>query len=1703
MLLPDLFAQTVALRAGHPAVDVPPGRARPERTTVTYAELAAMAAVVRAQVATNIHRESTVVVLLPRSTPWLYAAQLGVMQAGAAHVCLDPSFPSTHMLHVVRDCHAVAIVTDATGAAMLAAAALPTVVVPCASAGDATAKQLPQPAWLHEHSLAYVIYTSGTTGLQKGVLLEHAGVTNLITQGVARFALGPGDRIAQGSSPAYDSSIEETWLALASGACVVVLDDDTVRLGPDLVPWLRRERITVFCPPPTLLRAMDCRSPRDELPTLRLCYVGGEPLTADLAEIWGQALWLENGYGPTECTVTVVRARVHAGEPVSIGTPVPPHRAFLLDEQLLPVAEGEPGELCIHGVGLARGYLGLPDLTAARFPTLPGIGRVYRTGDLAQRSADGRLCCLGRIDAQVKLRGYRIELEAIETVLAGCAGVREAACSVQGEGASRLLAAHVVPDDEALPPTFAALERAVRAALPEYMVPARFALRSSLPRTVGGKIDRKALPSIADDRHRAERPVANALPVNEREQGLCAAFAAVLGLLPANIGTGDDFFALGGDSLRAAMLVSRLRRHGDGAQYTVRNVYEARTVAVLARLPAMVPTGNAPPRRAVRQGLQSVPAHPLLATGVQTIWLLAFLGASASLAYGVAFGLLPRLLAGFPLVVLLMLLPWLGAIGVLVYTLAALWFTVLTKELLIGRYEPTRVPVWSWFHVRHWLVVHTVRLVPWSLLQGTEAQNAALRALGARIGKRVHIHRGTDLLAGGWDLLDIGDDATIGREAGLGMCDLDAGDLVVGAVRIGAGATLETRSGTGPAVDIGAGAVLRALSFLPEGTCMPAGEAWDGVPAQRVARTESASPLDVVSRQVSPWLYTVLLLTARVCWAPIVALPVVVGAWLLTSMFGIESTALRAWLFVEGPWSKAAWVLLTVVLAVIGLPLSLVVRALALRWTPAVPVGTHSRWSLVHLRLELRSEILEAAGVWLSGTLFWPWWLQLAGMRIGKDCEVSTILDVVPEHVQLGAASFLADGIYLGVPRRHQGRVTVARTELGERTFLGNHVVIDTGQQLPGDLLLGVNTVAKAPHMTRGSSWFGHPAFQLPRREVVQMDRRLTHAPGLLRYTNRLFWESLRMLLPALPVVLGLWWFDVVAGAADEEWHVLLRMLSLATLGVVTTLAGCVLVLKWALLGRVRPGQHGLWSCWASRWDFHYVVWHQYGRALLSQLEGTLWLPWYLRAMGMRIGRRVVLGDGFAQVVDPDMLTLEDGATVHAMFQAHSFEDRVLKIDRVRLGAGCTVGRGAVVLYGADIGAGAHVAPHSVVMKHELLLPHRDYAGVPTAEVVRTVAVPATATPAGLVAATGAYERDEALDLARGLAVFGMVWLHLVPEPDEAATGFGTALVRASLALEGVPAALFVMLAGMAWAMQGASAGTTGARSLRTAWVLRRSLALASIGVPFWLLVWPTEVLLPMAMMLPLVAGLLRLGRGGLLAVIAVLLALVPPTTVWFGSFVAADCLADGSHVANHQFGVMTLRYFLFDGSYPLLPWLVFPALGALLVLAGHRDRSRSGRWFWLAVPLCVVSAVASAWAEANGETLGDLAPHLQCTWQPTSIPFVLRCGAAAIAVIAGFSWWSRRSGLPRWLAPVALLGRASLTHYLGHIVLVYATLRLRWPHEDWPVAVGVREAIVYLVAAMALSWVWFRHCRRGPLEAVLAWLSGPARRTSPAGRES
>ena len=1315
-LLHEFFRQSARRWPDRVAIEVPPGGGRPDRSLTTYAELDSSSDALAAILRPFIPGECVVAILLARNSPWLYAAQLAVLKAGAAYTCLDPMFPEERVRVILDDARPVALITDADGVDRTQAAGMaPSRIV---RVGDVpfhdapSASRMPIPEECKQEvepapgSLAYIIYTSGTTGRPKGVMIEHGSIANLVASDLVEFELSSDDRVAQGSSAAYDSSVEEIWLAFAAGAALVVMDEETSRLGPDLIPWLQREEITVFCPPPTLLRATGCENPETALPKLKLLYVGGEPLPRDVADRWAPGRLLNNGYGPTECTVTCLRGPVVSHGLISIGRPVAGTKAWVLDESLNDAPAGHSGELCIGGVGLARGYLGRSELTAEKFIDHPRFGRLYRTGDLARRDAEGRFFHLGRMDAQVKVRGYRIELEEIESQLADCPGVRAAACCVQEQSGNALLVAFVVPMDAANPPQAESLKSALRAHLPAYMIPSRVGILDALPGSVGGKLNRAALPRLDGSGPDRDRPVIE--PRNGLERRIAAGFATILRTV-SGVSINDDFFNdLSGDSLSAAELVSLLRNDPATAWIGARDLYEARSVAGLAaRAPVAADAAAAQSAAA--------PGPSVRVVLVQSLWMLVSLVMGSAAAYLGAFYVLPRLTADLGWLPLLLLAPLLGLVAGVAYALLTLGWAVLLKRQLIGCYQPLRAPIWGDFYLRNWIVQRAVGQVPWWLIDGTEFRNMALRALGAKIGRRVHIHRGVDLLRGGWDLLEIGDDVTVDQEAVLGLVEFVNQQLVVAGVTLGAGSTLDVHAFVSGGATVEENGWLAARSWLSPGSTLPRGERWDGIPARRAGVAPQPPAVPATFRHGSPLATSVWMILAQVTLLAVLAMPVellTLGAAVVT---GTRSEDIGAWLF--QPTLDLRLLLTSVGILTLSVPSTLVVEALACRALGRVRPGVISRWSPGFIRIWLKTGMLDSGSQWLYGTLFWPFWLRLAGMKVGQRCEISSLYNTLPENVEIGDDTFCADGIYLGGPRLHRGTVTVAPLRVGKNSFFGNGAILAGGLTLPDDVLLGVCTVAEGVDLRSGTSWFGHPPFELPRRQIIRMDPRLTHNPTPIRYGVRVFWELLRFALPViLATILPVWYFGLARAERAFSFPIVL-LVAVPALSLATTAFTAIVIvaIKWILLGRVRPGVHPLWSSWASRWDFVCLAWNLYMKPIVGALDGTGGLAVLLRSMGVRIGRGVVLGTGFAEdIPDPDMLCFEDGATVDGLFQAHTFEDHVLKMDYITIRLGATLGRNAVLLYGSDIGAGAQVAPNSVVMKNERLLPSLFYEGAPT-----------------------------------------------------------------------------------------------------------------------------------------------------------------------------------------------------------------------------------------------------------------------------------------------------------------------------------------------------------------------------------------------------
>lgn len=553
--LPDapqgsLFAQFAASAArypGHTALVAPDG-------TLTYDDLFHYAAAIAADLERQglaPHGDGDVVigVAMPKSTR-LYATILAILGMGAAYVPLDPAYPLARLTAIAEDAGLQLVLTDASHAATFEQMGLRTVQVPSFQHGQCRTRSVP-PAWAlgearyQPHRLATLIYTSGSTGRPKGAMLEQRNLTAFCHWYRHYVSLAPTSRALQFSTISFDASILDMLPVLLAGGCLVAPSEQQRHDFGALDQLVRSQAITHAFLPPALLASL----PDYAWPALEHLVTGGDVCDPDTIERWRRGRQFHNIYGPTECTVLATTSNFAIdSDNKNIGVPIAGAHVYVLDDNQKPVKSGEPGELFIGGAGVGRGYYGQPAMTAERFlddPMAPG-SKMYRTGDIVKRRADGGLQFIGRRDCQVKIRGFRVELGEIENTLLACGVYKH--CAVVVDERKRILAFVARPTTATS--GVAELKAALRQRLPDYMVPSHVIAVPSLPATDNGKIDRRALLSMPiPATHSAAGEV-----LNETESRLRSIWATVLSLDETEIGKSDSFFDLGGHSL----LVSRM-----------------------------------------------------------------------------------------------------------------------------------------------------------------------------------------------------------------------------------------------------------------------------------------------------------------------------------------------------------------------------------------------------------------------------------------------------------------------------------------------------------------------------------------------------------------------------------------------------------------------------------------------------------------------------------------------------------------------------------------------------------------------------------------------------------------------------------------------------------------------------------------------------------------------------------------------------------------------------------------------------------------------------------------------------------------------------------------------------------------------------------------------------------------------------------------
>jgi amino acid adenylation domain-containing protein len=556
----DQHAAAAALRQGE--------------ATLTYAQVLAQAEAIALQLhGLGVAAGDRVGLLFPRSLAWV-ASILAAVRLGAVYVPLDPAAPAARLATIAGDARLTALVgTDASLQVLADPAMAPVQSLPCLRLDPALSSLPPQaagqslpPAAARPDAPAYLLYTSGSTGTPKGVLIGHEGVAALALAQARAFGIGPDSRILPVVSPAFDVASGELFTALAAGACLVLAE--SVLPDAAFVALLERERIT-HCQLPAAVLAAVPASASSQLPELRCLVAGGEACPPALAATWSVGRAFFNAYGPTETTVCVATSRVQGLDPqqlparIPIGTPLGAARLYVLDAQGRLCPPGVPGELCIGGPGVAHGYWQRPELTAQAFRPNPfHAGRLYRSGDRVRWLADGSLDFLGRIDGQVKLRGLRIETQEIAHLVAQQPGIGSAAVVLRTDAAEPYLAAYYTVEDHAKAPDATQLRAALRAHLPQAMVPSAFECLEQLPTSSHGKIDIQALLKRPAPQASPSSPAdAGAIqpPASELERLLADTFRAVLELAPEHpIDRSANFFDWGLHSLKLAAARERL-----------------------------------------------------------------------------------------------------------------------------------------------------------------------------------------------------------------------------------------------------------------------------------------------------------------------------------------------------------------------------------------------------------------------------------------------------------------------------------------------------------------------------------------------------------------------------------------------------------------------------------------------------------------------------------------------------------------------------------------------------------------------------------------------------------------------------------------------------------------------------------------------------------------------------------------------------------------------------------------------------------------------------------------------------------------------------------------------------------------------------------------------------------------------------------------
>ncbi|WP_219414398.1 Pls/PosA family non-ribosomal peptide synthetase [Pseudonocardia nigra] len=1261
-----------------------------------------------------------------------YVAMLAVLKIGAAYVPLDVSFAPDRMAYIVEDARVRTVlsmspVADRVGRIDLLTAAGAELVFLDQAAPlideQNSRRLIDAERGVLDDQLAFLIYPAVADGRPHGVAVDHASICNFVKVAAEVYGIRPRDRVYQALSIAFDFSVEEIWVPWVRGATLVPKPAGAGLQGRDLHAFLTSRRVSAMCCVPSVLATLE-----DDLPGLRFLLVAGQACPPELVARWHRPGRRFLGvYGPTEATVTAAWTELRPDKPPTVGVPLPTYSTVILDvdDPYRALPHGEIGEIGIAGIGLSCGYLNRADLTEKAFiPDFLGIpanpsGRIYRTGDLGRVNGAGEIEHHGRIDLQDPMRGYRVELAEIESLLLR---VPEIAQAIVAAPAPAAYADPTTGAEQALAEVLADVLKIERVSVGSHFF-ADLGADSMIMAQFCARVRKRAdLPSVSMKdiyRNPTIRGLATALAEPAPallEQNLAEVLADIM--RTEQVAAGSHFFEdLGADSMVMAQFCARVRKRADLPSVSMKDIYRNPTIKGLATAlgePAPAPVAPAPAPAPSVETTPPVGTPRYVLCGA--LQLLALLGYPALTALVAVRGIEWIVAGTGALEVYLRSVLFAGA-----SFLGLCLLPVLAKWLLVGRWKPRQIRVWSMTYLRFWFVKFLIRTSPLVLFVGSPLYLLYLRALGAKVGRGAavfspHVPVCTDLLT-------IGEGTVIRKDSFFSGYRAHDGLIQTGAVTLGRNVVVGEATVLDIGTSVGDDAQLGHSSSLHAGQAVPAGECWHGSPAQRTEvnyRTVeparcgalrkvaySAVQLLNVLLYLPLVLGSAILLLARVPQVPELIGP---GPLAFTDWrFYLQAVAVSYWLFLGS--------LLVGLLVVVTVP-----RALALLVRPDTVHPLYGIGYWAHRAIGRMTNVKFFTELF-GDSSYIVGFLRSIGYRLSPVEQTGSNFGMAVKHdnpflSSVGTGTVVADGLSFVNADFSNTSFQVSRVSIGRRNFLGNNIAYPAGGRTGDNCLLATKVMVPLDGEIReGVGLLGSPCFEIPR--TVERDNSFElDDPAELRRrlgdknAHNVATIALR-LLTRWVYTLGLTVLAMVAGDLYHAWGAAVIILAGGLLPLVSV--GYFVLVERAVTGLKALVPQGC-SIYDRAFWRHERYWKVPFTQYMQAFNGTPIKNVIWRLLGVRIGRRVF--DDGAFVTEKSFITIGAGCTLNAgtVLQAHSQEDGAFKSNLITIGAGCTIGVNAFVHYGVTIGDGAVLAPDSFLMKGEEVPPGERWGGNPARE---------------------------------------------------------------------------------------------------------------------------------------------------------------------------------------------------------------------------------------------------------------------------------------------------------------------------------------------------------------------------------------------------